>query len=54
MQRNVAGEIRERRRTEYRSWNRKMKELVKKSKMRVDEEFGRKPSEKFIEIKKLF
>lgn len=41
--------IRERRRFEYKSWNRVAKELVKKkeSKMRVDREFGRKPSEKF-------
>ena len=37
-QRNVAGEIRERRRHEHKSWNRTL-EPVRESKMRVDEEF---------------
>ncbi len=31
------------RRNEYRSWNRKMRDLDKEIKVRVDEEFGRKP-----------
>ncbi len=38
-------------RTEYKSWNRKVKELVKESKRRVDDEFGGKLSEKFNENK---
>lgn len=54
LQRNVDGEIRERRKNEYKSWNRRMKELVKENKMRVDEEFGRKLSEKLNGNKKLF
>ncbi len=54
MQRNVPEEARVRRRTEYKSWNRKVKELVKVSKGRVDVEFCRKLSEKFSENKKLF
>ena len=41
----VAKEIRVRR-TEYNSWNRKVKELVKDSKRKVDE-FSIKPSDKF-------
>ncbi len=54
LQKNVAEEIRERRRTEYKSWKKKVNELVKKSKMRVDEEFGRKLSENFSESKEMF
>ncbi len=53
LQKNVAEEIRERRRTKYKSWKKKVNELVK-SKMRVDEEFGRKLSEKFSESKEMF
>lgn len=45
---NVNGEIRGRRRNEYRSWIRKLKELGRK-KVRVDENFGRKLSEKVSE-----
>ncbi len=46
LQKNVAvrGSAR-RRRSEYKVWNKKVKELVDDSKMRVDEEFGRKLSE---------
>lgn len=50
LQRNVAGKIRERRK-EYRSWNWKVKELMKENKLWVDEKFWRKVSEKFIEYK---
>ncbi len=32
LQRNVTVEVRVKRRTEYKSWNRKVKELVKESK----------------------
>ncbi len=46
--------FRVRRRTEYKSWNGKVKELLKESKRRVYEEFGRKFSEKFNKKKKLF
>ncbi len=54
LQSNVAGEIREGRRNAYQSWTRKVKELVKESKVRVKEEFGRKQSENFSENMKLF
>ncbi len=37
MQRNVAEEVRMRR-TEYKSWSRKVRELVKDSKIRMDED----------------
>ncbi len=48
LQRNETGEITERR-NGYKSWNRKVKEVVKESKMKAGEEFGRKLSEKFSE-----
>ena len=51
--RNVAKETSVRR-TKYKSWNRKVKELVKESKRKVDEEFCIKLSEKFNENKKQF
>ncbi len=39
------------RRAEYKSWNRKVKELVRENKRIVDEGFGGKLSEKFSENK---
>ena len=54
LQKNVSEDIRQRRRSEYKSWNRKVKDLVNESKRKLDEEFGRKLSEKFFENKKLF
>ncbi len=43
-----------RRRNEYKEWKKKVKELVDESKMKVDEEFGRILSERFMENRKLF
>lgn len=54
LQRNVTEEISERRRSEYKAWKKEVKELVDESKMRVDEEFGRKLSEEFMDNRKLF
>ncbi len=55
LQRNVTEDVRVRSRTEYKALNRKVKELVKKSKKRrVDDEFGRKRSEKVNENKMSF
>lgn len=48
LQRNLPGKIAERRKNEYQFYNRKVKELVKKSKVRGDKEFGRKLNEKVI------
>ncbi len=42
------------RRSEYKEWKKKVKEFVDESKMRTDEEFGRKLSERFLENSKLF
>ncbi len=42
LQRNVTVEVKMRRRTYYKFWNRKVKEMVNESKRRVDDEFGRK------------
>ncbi len=47
-------EVNVRRRSEYRTWKKKIKELVDESKMRVNEEFGRKLSEKFMYNRKFF
>lgn len=54
LQRTVAKEIREKMANEYRSLDRKAKELIEESKIRVDKEFGRKLSEKFSKSMKLF
>ncbi len=40
-------------RSEYKTWNKKVKELMDKSKMRVDQEFDRKLSENFIGSREL-
>ncbi len=53
LQRNTSEEV-SARRSEYRAWNKKVKEIVDESKMRVDEESGRKLSEKFTDNSKLF
>ena len=42
LQRNVTEETSERRKSEYKAWKKEVKELVDESKMKVDEEFGRK------------
>ncbi len=42
------------RRSEYKAWKKKVKELVVESKKRVDEEFGSKLIEKFMDNRKLF
>ncbi len=39
--------------SEYKTWNRKVKKLMDESKMRVDEEFDRKLSENFIDNREL-
>lgn len=51
LQRNMAEEIRERRQNEYRSQNRKVKELGKESNIRGHEAFGKKLSDKLRENK---
>ncbi len=50
----MSEETNEWRRTEYKAWKMKVKELVNESKRRVDEEFGRKLREKFKDNRKLF
>lgn len=42
-----------RKRSEYKAWKKKINELVDESKMRVDEQFGSKLSEKFLDNRKL-
>ncbi len=43
-----------RRKSEYKEWKKRVKELIEESKRRVDEEFGRKLSQNFSENKKFF
>ena len=54
LQGNVPEEVKERRKREYKACKKEVRRLVKESKERVDEEFGRKLSEKYNENKKLF
>ncbi len=42
-----------RRKSECKEWKKRVRELIEESKRRVDEEFGRKLGENFIENKKL-
>ncbi len=43
-----------RRKSEYKEWKKKVRELIEESKRRVDEELGRKLSQNFCENKRLF
>ncbi len=54
LQRNLPEKVKARRKSEYRDWKNRVRELIKESKRRVDEEFGRKLSQNFRENKKLF
>ncbi|KAK3889840.1 hypothetical protein Pcinc_006166 [Petrolisthes cinctipes] len=54
LQMNVSEEVKERWKREYNVCKRQVKKMVSESKRRVDEEFGKKLSEKFKENKKLF
>ncbi len=54
LQRNVPEEMREQRKREYTESKALVKRLVRESKERVDEKFGRKLSEEYVENKKLF
>ncbi len=54
LQRNLPEEVKARRKSEYKDWKNRVRELIKESKRRVDEEFGRKLSQNFSENKKLF
>ncbi len=53
LQRNLPEEVKARRKSEYKEWKKRVRELIEESKKRVDEEFGRKLSKNFSE-KKLF
>ncbi len=54
LQRNLPEEVKARRKSEYKEWNKKVRELIGESRRRVDKEFGRKLSQNFSENKKLF
>ncbi len=48
LQRNLPEEVKARRKSEYKEWNKRVRRLIEESKRRVDEEFGRKLSQNFI------
>ncbi len=54
LQRNLPEEVKTRRKSEYKEWKKKVRELIEESKRRVDEEFGRRLSQNFSKNKKLF
>ncbi len=51
LQRNLPEEVKAKRKSEYKEWEKKVTELMEESKMRVDEEFGKKLSQNFCENK---
>ncbi len=40
-------EVKARKKSEYKEWQKKVRELIEESKKGVDEEFGRKPRQNF-------
>ena len=54
IEKNVPVEVKRKRKQEYKLCKRKVKQVIKESKEKVDDEFGRKLSEKFNENKKLY
>ncbi len=54
LQRNLPEEMRKQRKREYRDSKALVKRLVRESKEKADEDFGRKLSAKYVENKKLF
>ncbi len=51
LQRNLPEELKARRKSEYKEWKKRVRELIEESKRRVNEEFGRKLSHNFSENK---
>ncbi len=54
LQRNLPEEVKARRKSEYKDWKNRVRELIEESKTRVDEEFGRKLRQNFSENNKFF
>ncbi len=54
LQRNLPEEVKARRKSEYKDWKNRVRELIEESKRRVDEELDRKLSQNFSKNKKLF
>ncbi len=53
LQRNLPEEVKARRKSQYKKWNKRVRKLFEESKRKVDEEFGRKLSQNISENKKL-
>ncbi len=54
LQRNLPEEVKTRRKSEYKDWKNRVRNLIEESKRRVDEEFGRKLRQNFSENKKFY
>ncbi len=48
LQRILPEGVKARRKSEYKEWKKKVRELIKESKRRVDEEFGKKLKSEFL------
>ncbi len=51
LQRNLPEEVKVRKKSEHKDWKKRVRKLIRESKRRVDEEFGRKLSQNFSEKK---
>ncbi len=51
LQRKLPEEVKARRKSKYKEWKKRVRELIEESKKRVDEEFGRKLSQNFSETR---
>ncbi len=54
LQINFTEEFEARRKSAYKKWKKRVRELIEESKRRIDEDFSRKLSQNFSENKKLF
>ncbi len=54
LQRNLPEAVKARRKSEFKEWKMRLRELIEESNRRVDEEFDRKLSQNFCEYKKFF
>ncbi len=48
LQRNLPEEVKARRKSEYKDWKKRVREMIEESKRRVDEELGWKFSKKIL------
>ncbi len=54
LQRNLPEEVKPRRKSEYKEWKKRVRELIEESKRKVDKEFGRKLSQISVKTRNFF